>query len=67
MSNVILKEFGLEFIPLNQIGLSRVHFANSRFIESQTRAGLTEEVRMAGGGIAVAGKLEVSICETSEE
>ena len=46
MSNVILKEFRSEFMPLNQIGLNRVHFPNPRLFELEALAELTEEVKM---------------------
>ena len=66
MSNAILKEFCFEFIPLNQIGLSRVHFSNLRLFEPEYWSGLAEEVKM-GDRMAVAGEMpEVDICEPSQ-
>ena len=67
MSNAILKEFCFEFIPLNQIGLSRTHFSNMRLFEPEYCSGLAEEVKMGDRIVAAGERLEVDIGESSEE
>ena len=67
---MVLKEFRLEIIPFNQIGLNSVHFSNLRLFEYRARDELTKEVGKRGGGGSVAvvvGELRGNICRAGEE
>ena len=46
VSDIILKEFRFEFIPLNQIGLCLIHVSNLRVPDPETTLNELKEVKM---------------------
>ena len=67
MSNAILNEFRLEFVPFNQIGLNRVHFSNLRLFRYRARSGLAKEVGMGAERPPLLTGQRGVFCQSSEE
>ena len=61
MSDMILKEFGFEFIPFNQIGSSLVHILDLGLFEIRARFRLAKKSKCKARVTSVSEGIEVKI------